>query len=358
MKTTVKKVISLSVLSLAALTGCGGGGGGDGESEGTAALRIQGDFPNFAPYSEWSINTFATEDSCGDFDSGYFDLIVEYNEGANEATISLEGPDGDAVDIQVTANSDSSITLSGRIEEDGGTSTFSNLVLDFPLEEFIAQATQLSGSVDWTWEGDGETCTGKSDVSGRLVSETQPSEPTDSTTPNDPGDEVIGTATINVGNRQITLPLTSALDYQVGDQHWLTFTNIYHSDQIDDNPFDPFTVSILSVHVTPFNGTGNYTHNSEANQTVDVAVGWLDYDSLTKIDGQSCRAASDKDNEGLTPPSSTLQITQNGDNISGSGSGTLNCFDTTGDEDVYVGSRDFTISFSFEVETYRYQPQG
>lgn len=346
MKTTLKTFLSISALSLAALTGCGGGGGGDDDPGSTGSIRIQGDFPSFAPYSEWSVTTDTTEDSCGDFERSYFDLIIEYNEGDNSATIMLEGDDGDAVSIQITANSESSITLSGRIEhDDDSVSTFTNLVLNFPLSDFIEGVTQLNGSVDWEWQDDTETCVGKSDVSGRLEVETE-------TDPDpQPGTDIegsIGTANVTIAGTQLSLPIYTAVDYEFVQGGYFAFGAV---DDVPDNvnPSSQFSGGALGVVIAPFSGSGSYSQNSDGDQEVHVTISQWDFNGFNEVSSEECIDAGDADNDGLGASSASITVTKNGASFSGNGSGTLNCFDTTDGNDAYSGTKSFTLSFSLEI---------
>ena len=313
------------------------GGTDIGEEGGSSRQIVSGPVPSFPDSTAWSISSEPTSTSC-DFDTSFYTLTIDYDNEANALVVKITGDEGEATDILVTATTNNSITLSGQIIEDEGTTTFTDLELNFASNNFVANTSSLLGTSTWEWQDGEEDCSGSSVISGTLT------QIVDDSDNGNIGDDIANQHGGNVGS----------MDYTIGDTSGSTvvnFASVYslgiYSLRTYDAPIDTITSegvginTAITLTITPYSGSGAYT-DTEENAEYTVAFSYVrsafDIENFEPSITSICLGVVGSDNtdeipaslaaavEELEPTSLTVEIVETADGHEGTITGTVNCF--------------------------------
>lgn len=348
-----KKILLSTLLSFiaVALTACGGSNGDDKTPNQTAgSFKINGAFPNLPSESTWEIIASPLTDSCGEYIDSYYEFNFQYLPSANEIHISISGRESTAKEIVLQANGRDSVTLSGKIDEDDGTTVFNDLIINFTHgDTFEVDDSEVAGSVSWFWNDGEYSCEGNSTISGTLISVDK--TPVDTPDPIDIPEGDLGSLTYNIGE----FTGTTTIEVAGSEPYFYFYTSGYNGGPVYDT--NVTYAEGLSVYIMPFSGSGNYSNQGidDQNNSIYAAfyrVDWGNYYKTFNVDEITytiCISPEDEDNPN-DDAYLTASINQSGSQTTGTISGYLNCYteDNLNADRKYIGIKNVSLQFSLD----------
>lgn len=342
-------LILVSMMLLVA-SGCGGGGSDapKNDNEGDKVnqpepgnFAIEESFPALPESSTWRVTTEVQTDSCEEYGGSTFDVSITFSEDGESIDVAIEGGGKAAYDLEINGSSADGFTFSGKIDEDGGVTTFTALNLDFGgVINFEANVSAVSGTTNWSWSDGVDTCVGSSKLSGTLLQSIG-----DVVMPDLGLDSVgLGSMTYQVGDMSGTTDVGSAQFIDGG------VAQIYSVDYLyGDTGQDSGVRTDIFVQFYGYEGPGVYRTDSESKELY-LGYSRIDYEKVISEPGTTnydyCVDAANYDNPN---EDAFLEATirQTGDTFQVVISGKLNCFNVGGVEgDNYLGLKDVTIKFN------------
>ena len=341
------KLSFMSITLVCLISGCGGSDPAEENGEtngGEGRQTLSGDHPNFPQNTVWSFNSIPTSDSCDEFNYNRYTLTINYDSNGNTIAINISGSDGDASGLTLTGTTDSSITLSGSIADDDGTTTFTDLELNFTSDDFLEYVTVFVGTVDWEWRDDAEVCSGGASINGIL------NEVDDGAVLSDNNDfDGVGDLNSSVGD----------MDYTIGDTSGNAFVS-YASPYIQDTylliAYDSTLSAItsagegritaISMSIIPFTGPGVY-NNTDNQSGYDVTLNYSrqTIDNFVTTSYYTCYGYEDGDGLEGSPTNISIEIVETQQGHRGTVTGTVNCF--AGDfEEEFLGTESVSVSYN------------